>query len=410
MADYYPLIARALEGLPDPSAEARGSVYERARTALTSQLRSVQPALAETEILREIGSLDEAIARAERTYGGIHEAEHASEAPPPMPPPPREDAFQPRMERTPAIRRGGKRGRALLTAMIILAVVVPLAALAWLWRDRPASGPVRQAQAPTATPPATPPANPADPKDPERVGGGSSPAAPPSSPPPRASAPPAANPAPPPSGQTPPAANPAQPPAAPAAPPATGGAEVPVAHRAALVEENTGDPQQSPKITPGRVLWRLEAANAGQGQPLETVVRASVDVPEAGMTLQLTMRRNRDQALPASHTIELVFTTPRTGERARLVRDVNPPNMRSDDGARGMELAGLSVPVKENLFLIGLSDLRGDVERNLELLQKRNWMEMPLRFDNGQRANLIFEKGPSGERVVNDAFRQWAQP
>ena len=46
MADYYPLIARAIAGL-DPSApgESRRALYERARSALIAQLRSVQPPL-----------------------------------------------------------------------------------------------------------------------------------------------------------------------------------------------------------------------------------------------------------------------------------------------------------------------------------------------------------------------------
>ena len=46
MADYYPLIARAIAGL-DPSApgESRRALYERARAALIAQLRSVQPPL-----------------------------------------------------------------------------------------------------------------------------------------------------------------------------------------------------------------------------------------------------------------------------------------------------------------------------------------------------------------------------
>ena len=49
MADYYPLIARAIAGL-DPSApgEQRRALYERARSALIAQLRSVQPPLSES--------------------------------------------------------------------------------------------------------------------------------------------------------------------------------------------------------------------------------------------------------------------------------------------------------------------------------------------------------------------------
>src|ERR1700736_5491951 len=66
MADYYPLIARAIAGL-DPSApgESRRALYERARSALIAQLRSVQPPLSETEITRERLSLEEAVRKVE---------------------------------------------------------------------------------------------------------------------------------------------------------------------------------------------------------------------------------------------------------------------------------------------------------------------------------------------------------
>jgi len=66
MADYYPLIARAVAGL-DPSApgEARRALYERARAALIAQLRGVQPPLSESEITRERLSLEEAVRKVE---------------------------------------------------------------------------------------------------------------------------------------------------------------------------------------------------------------------------------------------------------------------------------------------------------------------------------------------------------
>src|SRR5271168_4510080 len=66
MADYYPLIARAIAGL-DPSApgESRRALYERARAALITQLRSVDPPLSESEITRERLSLEEAVRKVE---------------------------------------------------------------------------------------------------------------------------------------------------------------------------------------------------------------------------------------------------------------------------------------------------------------------------------------------------------
>src|SRR5471030_952232 len=66
MADYYPLIARAIAGL-DPGApgEQRRALYERARAALIAQLRSVQPPLSESDITRERLSLEEAVRKVE---------------------------------------------------------------------------------------------------------------------------------------------------------------------------------------------------------------------------------------------------------------------------------------------------------------------------------------------------------
>jgi hypothetical protein len=66
MADYYPLIARAISALdPNAPGESRRALYERARTALIAQLRSVQPPLSESEITRERLSLEEAVRKVE---------------------------------------------------------------------------------------------------------------------------------------------------------------------------------------------------------------------------------------------------------------------------------------------------------------------------------------------------------
>jgi hypothetical protein len=67
MADYYPLIARAISGL-DASAtgEQRRALYDRARSALIAQLRGVQPPLSESDITRERLTLEEAIRKVEQ--------------------------------------------------------------------------------------------------------------------------------------------------------------------------------------------------------------------------------------------------------------------------------------------------------------------------------------------------------
>src|SRR5947209_14896181 len=65
MADYYPLINKAVAGLEKSTGEARRALYNRARTALVTQLRGVQPALSESDITRERLALEEAIRKVE---------------------------------------------------------------------------------------------------------------------------------------------------------------------------------------------------------------------------------------------------------------------------------------------------------------------------------------------------------
>src|SRR5271170_7771622 len=85
MTDYHPLIARAVEGLEKSTGEARRALYERARTALVSQLRAVEPALSESEITRERLALEDAIRKVEA------EAARKSRTEPRPAPPPRRD-------------------------------------------------------------------------------------------------------------------------------------------------------------------------------------------------------------------------------------------------------------------------------------------------------------------------------
>ena len=62
MADYQSLLTRAVANLPNAnSPESRQAIYERARKALLSQLRTLRPPLPENDIAREASSLDSAI-------------------------------------------------------------------------------------------------------------------------------------------------------------------------------------------------------------------------------------------------------------------------------------------------------------------------------------------------------------
>src|SRR5882672_5258507 len=82
MADYYPLVAKAIAGLERNTGEGRRALYERARSALVAQLRGMSdPALTEAEITRERLSLEEAIRKVE-----AESARRGREGPPPETP------------------------------------------------------------------------------------------------------------------------------------------------------------------------------------------------------------------------------------------------------------------------------------------------------------------------------------
>jgi hypothetical protein len=65
VADYYPLIGRAVAALEDNTVELRCAVYERARTALVAQLSKRDPPSTESEIRREQSALEQAIRKLE---------------------------------------------------------------------------------------------------------------------------------------------------------------------------------------------------------------------------------------------------------------------------------------------------------------------------------------------------------
>ena len=70
MADYQSLLTRAVANLPNMSSAAtRQAIYDRARKALLTQLRTLRPPLPESDIAREEKALDQAIALVEAKFG-----------------------------------------------------------------------------------------------------------------------------------------------------------------------------------------------------------------------------------------------------------------------------------------------------------------------------------------------------
>jgi len=74
MADYYPVLSRAVSSLPQDNAQARLELYARARTIVTEQLRAHDPRELAPEILREQAAFETAVRRVEAEAQGRTEA------------------------------------------------------------------------------------------------------------------------------------------------------------------------------------------------------------------------------------------------------------------------------------------------------------------------------------------------
>jgi hypothetical protein len=177
-----------------------------------------------------------------------------------------------------------------------------------------------------------------------------------------------------------------------------------VAQRVVLYEEDANDPQG--KRFAGSVIWRTETVSPGPGLAPELAIRADVEIPERHINMTWSLRRNTDQNLPASHTIEILFNLPADFAGGGIA---NVPGimMKQSEQQRGTPLAGLAVKVTNGFFLIGLSAVDTDLQRNIQMLKERPWFDIPVVYTNGSRALLAMEKGTPGDRAFADAFAAW---
>lgn len=416
MADYYPLLSKAVFGLKTSTPETRGAIYERARKALLNQLRNMQPPAPEAAIEREARALDEAIARIELEHAGGRPpgggetpagettlpeadagkmaAQEAAEEPAQMAAQVPEEPERPAPESPqdmssaeladessaarenlrpaapkPASNRSGGLRRFAILAGALAAVVALVAGAAWKLRDRPEDLAKR-----------TPSSQRADQKAAgkieQRVGAASPTPQPASSP---AAAPPV-SPAPP---------RPAQ--------------SVPIAYRAALLIQAPSEPG-GVKTYVGAVIWRRDSVNSGPNQQLTPVIRADIDVPDAGLKASMTIEKNDDATLSASHTITIRFD-PAANSIVGKIRAINVPEMRRDDAPRGAPLQGMEVDVAPNLFLVGLYS--ASATQNIEMIRNMAWFDVPMSLADGRIAKVTFEKGAVGTQIIADVFDAW---
>jgi hypothetical protein len=180
----------------------------------------------------------------------------------------------------------------------------------------------------------------------------------------------------------------------------------PVAQKVVLYEEDPNDPAGKRYV--GSAVWRLESVPPAPGKPPDLAIRADIEIPEQKISARWSLRRNDDKALPASHTVEVMFTLPPDFPH-KGITNIPGVLMKQSESTRGVPLAGLAVKVTNNFFLIGLSSVEADRARNIQLLKERAWFDIPLVYEDGRRAIIAIEKGTPGERAFARAFDAWGQ-
>jgi hypothetical protein len=371
MADYYPLLAKAVSGLKTSTPETRSAIYERARKALLGQLRSMQPPAPDSAIDRESRALDEAVARLERELGNVVPE---TEVAPPAPveelrlprveddedartesfaPPPRE-AQRPAAPKPEFKPRGGVRRLGLILGAVAL-VVGLVGVAAWKLRDRPED-------LARLTPPPEATDQQSGGKIGERIGADNQ-----------------------------------------SARVATGSPIIPVAYRAAILMQAPNEPG-GVKTYLGSVVWRRDSTNRGPNEQLASAIRADVESPDAHFKMSMLMEKNFESALSMSHTITIRFE-PVADAPVGNVNQINVIEMRRDDAPKGAPLQGLPVDIAPNVFLIGLASAME--QQNVDMLRSMNWFDVPMSLANGKIAKVTFEKGPAGDKILNDVLAEW---
>jgi hypothetical protein len=196
-----------------------------------------------------------------------------------------------------------------------------------------------------------------------------------------------------------------QKPAQPAAP-GNANPDLPIGYRAALLVEAPNE-QDKVKTFLGQVVWKLNNAPQGQTDSVSLAVEADIDLPDDKMKAIVTFTKNTDPSLPASHTISIRFM-PEPGSYSGDVKQISVPQMRAEANPSGDPLAGVTVPIISNSFLVGLSP-GADEAANVDLMRRQQWVDIPMLLSNNRIAKLTFEKGEAGQRDMNDALDAWSR-
>ncbi|WP_331372121.1 hypothetical protein [Sinorhizobium chiapasense] len=172
-----------------------------------------------------------------------------------------------------------------------------------------------------------------------------------------------------------------------------------------LYEERLG--QSSPTAIPGTVAWSMKDESPGGDAKPEPAIQAQITVPDRGLTALMTIKRNADPSLPASHVIEFVFSLPENFEGG-AIDGVQRVSMKRTEQDRGDPLIAVPAKITDDFHMIALNDFAEAVGNNMELLRSRSWIDIPITYRNGRRALLTLEKGAAGAEAFSKAMQAWS--
>jgi hypothetical protein len=201
------------------------------------------------------------------------------------------------------------------------------------------------------------------------------------------------------------ATDPAAPEGAPPAGAATPEAPLAVAQKAIFYEERTSSAEGSAE--PGSTIWSLVQESPGANLPPEPAIRAEATIPGKDVKLRMTIKRNADQTLPASHIIEMIFLTP-DGFAGGGIENILRVAMKGSEQEAGNPLIGVPAKIADGFFLVALNDTKAEIDANLTLLRRQSWIDVPVVYKTGRRALFTMEKGVPGDKVFDDALKAWA--
>jgi hypothetical protein len=163
------------------------------------------------------------------------------------------------------------------------------------------------------------------------------------------------------------------------------------------------DSPRNPVVSLGSTVW--STIPPAPGQPARVAVKADADIPDLKMHASMTLRKNTDPTLPATHTIDLRFSfadgAPITG-----VKDVEPKT-RNLGSTASEPLRAVKVKISDVYFLIALAKDDQDTARNLDLMQTHAWFDFSLLLNDNRIAKLVFEKSAKGDAMLAKAFEAW---